>query len=54
MCVANHLQKDLKLLAWVLAEQSSGVGFSRSWLEIPGNVIYITSQSNHSARNPSS
>lgn len=29
-------------------------GFSFSWLEIPGNVIYITSQPNHSARNPSS
>lgn len=28
--------------------------FNSSWLEIPGNVIYIKSQSNHSARNPSS
>lgn len=40
-----------------VAKQPSGVGdvgFSCSWLEIPGNVIYITSQPNHSARNPSS
>lgn len=27
---------------------------SSSWLEIPGNVIYMTSEPNHSARNPSS
>lgn len=48
----------LKLEVGRSAESSSGGAaaacFISGWLEIPGNVIYMKSQSNHSARNPSS
>lgn len=50
----NDIRRIIKSIFFFTVVLGTCWGFGCSWLEIPGNVIYITSQPNHSARNPSS